>query len=144
LRQVAQRFFFFFPSLSSASAASLSPSATELLRLLLLVAADKEEEAAAACQIKQLDNDKIDKIAMRKNVDKARRKLTSLFSKEGTGIAEEATGSDEDVPVIKDAELELLEATVVMEVGLLRPGLVELWLLLLVVGEGGCCFFFTA
>jgi len=66
-----------------------------------------------------------------------------LFSKEGTGIAEEATGSDEDVPVvIKDAEL--LEATVVMEVGLLRPGLVELWLLLLVVGEGGCCFFFTA
>jgi len=116
LRQVAQRFFFFFPSLSSFSAASLSPSATELLRLLLLVAADKEEEAAAA----------------------------SLFSKEGTGIAEEATGSDEDVPVIKDAELELLEATVVMEVGLLRPGLVELWLLLLVVGEGGCCFFFTA
>ena len=68
-------------------------------------------------------------------------KSTSLFSEEGTGIAGEATGRDVPV-VIKDVEL--LEATVVMEVGgLLRPGLVVLWLLLL-VGEGGCCFFFTA
>ena len=68
--------------------------------------------------------------------------LTSLFSEEGTGIAGEATGRDEPV-VIKDVEL--LEATVVIEVGLLRPGLLALWLLLLVVvGEGGCCFFLTA
>ncbi len=66
---------------------------------------------------------------------------TSLFSEEGTGIAGEATGREVPV-VIKDVEL--LEATVVMEVGLLRPGLVVLWLLLLLVGEGGCCFFFTA
>ena len=61
---------------------------------------------------------------------------TSLFSEEGTGIAGEATGREVPV-VIKDVEL--LEATVVMEVGL-----VVLWLLLL-VGDGGCCcFFFTA
>jgi hypothetical protein len=66
---------------------------------------------------------------------------TSLFSEEGTGIAGEATGREVPV-VIKDVEL--LEATVVMEVGLLRPGLVVLWVLLL-VGDGGCCcFFFTA
>lgn len=63
-----------------------------------------------------------------------------MFSEEGTGIAGDTTGRDVPV-VIKDVEL--LEATVVMEVGLLRPGLV-LWLVLLLVGDGGCCFFLTA
>lgn len=62
---------------------------------------------------------------------------TSLFSREGTGIAGEATGT---LPVI--IEDELVEATVVMEVGLFLPGLVVVWLL--VVGDGGCCFFLTA
>lgn len=85
---------------------------------------------------------------MRRNKSKLR---TSLLSNEGTGIAAEATGSevDKDVLVMVGTDVaELLEdeATVVMEVGLpLRPGLLEdeLWLLL-PVGEGGCCFFFTA
>ena len=76
----------------------------------------------------------------------------TLLSKEGTGIAAEAIGGEDDdkdaaVMVGTDvAELLEDEATVVMEVGLpLRPGLLddELWLLL-PVGEGGCCFFLTA
>lgn len=130
LRQVAQRFFFFLPSLSRESAASLSFSVTELLRLLLLVAVDNDG-VAPTC----------DRLAVSKDSSRGRtRGLTSLLSSVGTGIADEATGIE--VPVVTK-EAELVEATVVMEVGLLRPGLLAAWPAVL-VGDGGCCFFFTA
>ena len=62
-----------------------------------------------------------------------------MHSTIGTGMAAD-TGGTAGAVVINCVGL-LDEAKLVLEeVGLLRPGL----LLLMIVGEGGCCFFFTA
>lgn len=65
---------------------------------------------------------------------------TSLHSIIGTGMAAEGVGTAKVVDISCAGLFD--EAKVVLEeVGLLlRPGL----LLLMIVGEGGCCFFFTA